>query len=119
MSEDILNVPLLNFNNYEVHPVEKNYMVFFFSNVDAARHFEILLVKDKVYFEKDETDHDRKKYVFGIKRRDFKKVLKLNDLTKGLHRERTIKNKYFGTGILIIVTALIVLSIIGFFLSNH
>ncbi|MFT4662319.1 MAG: hypothetical protein ACI8XB_002608 [Patiriisocius sp.] len=119
MNDDVMNVPLLNFNNYEVHPVEKGYMVFFFSDVHAARHFEILLVKDKIYFEKDETENQRKKYVFGIKRQDFKKVLKLNDLSKGLHRERTIKNKYFGTGILIVVTALIMLSIIGFFLSNR
>jgi len=118
MSNDAMEVPILNFNNYEVHPVQKKYMVFFFSQVEAARHFEILLTKEKIYFEKDETDDKRKRFVFGVKRRDFRKVSKLNDLTKGHHRERTISNRYFGTSILIITTLLIIFAIIGFIISK-
>jgi len=116
MNEDVFDLPVLNFNNYEVHPVQKNYMVFFFAKEDASRHFEILLAKNNIEFEKDVTDNFRKKYLFGVKRRDFRKVTKLNDITNGLYRERTIANKITGNSILIITTVLILLAIIGYFI---
>jgi len=119
MNDDVMDLPILNFNNYEVHPTEKNYMVFFFAEEDASRHFEILLAQNNISFEKDETENYRKRFLFGVKKRDFKKVSKLNDLTKGLYRKRTIANKITGNSILIITVSIILLAIFGYFFGGN
>ncbi len=118
MNNDPMYEALLNFNNYEAHPSENSYTVFHFAKKEAALYFENLLIENDVFFEKDETGNHRKKYLFGVKTRDFEKVKPLNNLTKGLYRERTIKNKFAGVFILVVTAILIILAIIGFIISN-
>lgn len=112
-------IPFINLNNYEIHPTQSRYMVFFFKEKKAADFFESELKKGGFYYEKDQADHHRKKFLFGVKRRDFRKIEEINNLTQGHHRQRTIPNRTFGKLVLFMILGIIGLSIVGYFMSQN
>ncbi len=108
-----------NLTNYEDHPTNEAYTVFKFFREDEAKHFTDLLNKNKVKFESDkEVMTDKTVYLFGIRKSDLKRVLRLNNLTVGTHREPFVKNQFARWAIVIIGGAIITMAIIGAIMNS-
>ncbi len=113
----------ININNYHTHPTNKSYKVFKFTNAKMAESFEMGLINQSIEYEKDTEDRNNKTfYLFAIRiirRKELDRVLKINNMAKGLHRDRTIKNKTVANIILLFTGLIILLALIGYFTSKQ
>ncbi len=105
---------LLRVNNFKPHPSNPSYMVFFFKESAPANYFEMLLVENKVDYERANPEEGENMYLFAIKKSDFTLSRRLNNLTKGKYRNRFIANKTFGIAIVIITIAVLLFAFIGY-----
>jgi len=104
--------------NFQEHPTNIRKKVFFYEQEEHARHFEDLLQKENIRFEK-QIDHqgDRKIY-FGISIVDFEKVKKLNYITIGKFRKKFIPDTALRWFVIVISIFVIGLAFIGLILSK-
>lgn len=101
--------------NYVQHPTNKDYIVYRFADENRAKSFEKALKANDIWFEKSE-DKPRTKtfYLFGIHRRDYKKVKQLNYTVEAEHRSFLIKNNFFRYFVLLFVTGAVTLAFMGY-----
>lgn len=106
---------LLDFTNYRIHPTQKNYNVFHFARADQAQFFENLLIEQKIEFERhDERKDNGMVYYFGVKKKYFKQVEKLNNMAIGQYRSKFIANSGMRWIIIIIGMLALTLAIVGY-----
>ena len=103
---------MINLTNYSDHPTRIGHTVFKFKQQERASYFKTLLKQEDIWYESS-NEEDDSIYLFGVKKGDFKKVMKVNYLVSAKYRKRTIPNKYVSIGTLIIVIALLTIAIIG------
>lgn len=104
--------------NFQDHPTNNNKKVFFFRNPEHAEYFELLLIEEKVVFEKQIDKEGDLTIYYGIKTSDFKLVQKLNYLTIGKYRKPFIADVFFRYFIIIVSIALLTLAFAGAILSD-
>ncbi len=113
MSEGILQV-----TNHRNHPTNPYYKVFFFYIDEQADYFESLLNEKNIWYERDlDTSRGKNMHLFGIKMTHLKEVDQLNYLAIGKYRKPIFENKTLRYGVVVFGVFLIILGIIGYFLS--
>jgi len=108
----------LKIRNYNIHPSNKSYWVFFFSDEQMAKLFKELLHKEKIEFEEHSSEDLVKRRLFGIHKRDMKIALELNNIAIGTYRQPFIPDPVFRYFLIILTISLIALAIYGFFNSE-
>ena len=105
---------LLRIRNFHLHPDNKKYWVFFFSDPNMAGYFEELLHENTIEFEKDNGEDLVKRVLFGIHRKDFDRALILNNSAIGKFRKPFIEDPILRYVIIAISMLAVVLSIVGY-----
>lgn len=118
MSQVMEDTSLFKIKNYSVHPIHKNYWVFYFSNDQMALTFEELLNTNNIEFEKDIGEDLVKRTLFGIHQKHTSEAMRLNNIAIGKHRHPFIKDPILRYAVIIISIGLIALAIIGYLQSN-
>ena len=104
--------------NYREHPTQKNYTVFNFMTESEANLFEEILIREKLWYEKDEDEVKAgKTYLFGVKKDDFERVQRANFEVAAKHRKPLITNKILRYSLLIIFFGFLAIAIIGYIKS--
>ena len=115
---DDMNDGILRVTNHQNHPTSKFHKVFFFYIEEQADYFEGLLIEKKIWFERDsEINRGKMMYLFGIKLTNVREVDQLNYLAIGKYRKPIFENKYLRYGVVIFGAIIILLGVIGYFLS--
>jgi hypothetical protein len=114
-----LDEGMLRVANYQKHPTNDLYKVFFFYKKEQANFFASLLDENKLFYERDEdVKNGEPIYFFAIKTKDLTKVYVLNNIAIGKYRGNLIKSK-IGRVIVIAFGLFIVLfAFIGYLLSR-
>ncbi len=106
---------LLRLRNYFDHPVQRNYIVFQFYNLEMAEAFQLTLIENNIEYERDDEEESvPKRVLFGIHKTYADQAKELNNITIGKHRKPFVANPYLKWFMLIIVAGAITLSIIGY-----
>lgn len=114
-----LDEGLLRVTNYQNHPSNEMYKVFFFFSEEQADFFESLLQETDLFYERDLTEKNNEPFhVFGIKKKDLARVYKLNDIAIGKFRNKLIPNKYTRISIITFGLIVITIALIGYFKSH-
>ncbi len=108
---------LLNLTNYNDHPTNRAYVVFFFSRKEVADTFEELLLINAIDFVRDQEDEGVKRHLFGVLKTEFPKAEKLNYQALGKHRSRFIGNLYVRLAILVITLLMVAIAVTGALMS--
>lgn len=110
-----LDEGLIRVTNYQNHPTNDMYKVFFFYKKEQADYFETLLKEKSIFYERDITEKNNEPFhIFGIKKKDLKAVYKLNDITIGKFRNKLIPNKYSRIGVVIFGLVVILIALLGY-----
>ena len=110
-----LDEGMLKVTNYQNHPTNELYKVFFFYKKEQADFFASLLDDKNIVYERDlGKKNDEPIHLFGIKKRDLSKVYKLNDIAIGKFRNKFISNKYTRIGVIVFGLFIIILALIGY-----
>jgi len=113
---DSLDEGLIKLVNHKDHPTNKAYKVFFFYKKKEADHFKNLLLKQGIYFEyADEPNKRGKIFLFGIRKTDNQKVLKLNYQTIGEFRSPFISQSWAQYAVIIISFIIVIFAVISFY----
>lgn len=115
MSEPIEDTSLFKIKNYSVHPTQKNYYVFYYSDHDMSDTFEKLLIQNDIEYEKDKSDDLVKRSLFGIHKKYINQCLRLNNIAIGRHRHPFIKEPILRYTIIILSIGIILLAIFSYF----
>ncbi len=115
---DDMNEGILRVTNHQNHPTNKHYKVFFFYIEEQANYFEDLLNSKNIWFERDsEMNKGKRMFLFGIKMTNVREVDQLNYLAIGKFRKPIFENKYLRYGVVILGVLIMLLGVIGYFLS--
>lgn len=115
MGEHVEHITDLGLVNYIQHPSNPKYIVFRFADKKRADDFERALSENDIWFERSqEQGRTRLFFLFGIRRRDFKKVQTINFLVESKHRSFIIKNNFFRWALIVFTLGLSLLAIIGY-----
>lgn len=106
------------FININEHPTNPKKKVFFFREVSHANYFEVMLIESKIAYEKQIDEEGDGRIYFGVKKRDFKKVQRLNYLTIGHFRKPFISDRFFRWLLITISVLVLFLAFLGAWLSN-
>lgn len=108
-------IGVLGLVNYIDHPTDKNFRVFNFNSPKEAEIFEQLLTEKKIFFEKDEEDHeDEVMYLFAVQQRDFERAQTANYEVSAKTRKNIIPVPFLRYALLLIVFTLIGIAIYGY-----
>ncbi len=115
MDSKVENIVDLGLVNYVRHPSDPNYVVFRFADPQRAKDFEQTLKDQKIWFEKGEEDTKKRTYaLFGIHKKHFDKVQRINFEVEARNRNFLIRNKVFRYTLLLISIGAVVLAFVGY-----
>ena len=101
--------------NYVKHPNNPDYVVFRFGDQQRADDFQKLLEEGSIWFERDEEQSKQRTYhLFGIHKRDFKKVERLNYTVEAANRKPFIPFKGFRYFLILFSAIVMTLAMIGY-----
>lgn len=101
--------------NFRDHPTNKEYRVFNFNTKEQAELFEQFLNEKKVWFERDEEEHEEDIiYLFGVHQKDYDRAMEANYMAYAKTRKPMIPIAFFRYALVFFFFALIVLAIIGY-----
>jgi len=116
---DDMDEGLIKLANHKDHPINKAYKVYFFYKSFQSDYFKNLLIKENVFFEYAEEPNKRGTiFLFGIRKTDNQKVLKINYLTLGKFRSPFITQKWGQYAVIIISIIIILFSLISFYMNK-
>ena len=115
MSSKVEN--LFNLTNYRDHPDNKDYVVFFFYNFEQGHFFQHLLNQNNLEHELFIEEEEKPIMLFGIRRRHFKQALDLSNLSYVKFKKPFIANKWIRFAVLGFTVAMVLIAIIGYFIS--
>lgn len=104
--------------NIKDHPTNQKKKVFYYKEREQADHFENLLIKEALYFEKQIDEAGDQTIYFGVRTTDFERVKKLNYLTIGHFRKPFIPDKAFRIILILVSLMVLGLAIAGALLSE-
>jgi hypothetical protein len=114
-----LDEGMLRVANYQKHPTNDLYKVFFFYKKEQADFFASLLEENKLFFERDEdVKNGEPIYLFAIKTKDLEKVYTLNNIAIGKYRGNLIKSKYGRAFVVAFGLFIVLFALIGYLLSR-
>jgi len=115
MDNPVDNIIDLGLVNYVKHPTNPDYVVFRFADSKRANSFEEELNKENISFEKGEEEKRTTTFfLFGIHKRDFKRILKMNYLVEAKHKKPLIPFKAFRYFLILFSTLAMTLAIMGY-----
>ena len=115
MDNPVDNIIDLGLVNYVKHPTDSNYIVFRFADQGRADSFEKALVEANVVYEKaEEPKRTRIMYLFGIHKKDFQRVQKMNFLVEAAHKKPLIPFRIFRWFILLLSITAVTLASMGY-----
>lgn len=101
--------------NYRDHPTQQNYKVFNFMSKEEADMFESILLREKVWYEKDSDEvNSGTTYLFGVKADSFARAQRANFEVSAKFRNPLIKNTALRLFLLIFFFSFLILAIIGY-----
>lgn len=79
--------------NYRQHPVNVNYMVYRFKDIERANTFEEQLRHVGLWYERSNPIEDERLiYMFAVEKKHFQKTQKINFITEAKHKKFLIAN---------------------------
>ncbi len=115
MDNPVDHIVDLGLVNYVRHPSDSAYVVFRFADENRAISFEQELTDANIWFEKgSEQKTTRLFYLFGIHKKDFKKVEKINFKVEALHKKPLIPFKILRYSLLLFSAFVMTLAIVGY-----
>lgn len=115
MDSKVENIVDLGLVNYVRHPSDPNYIVYRFADIKRASDFEKELEAQNIWFEKDQENTRGKTYtLFGVHKKHFEKVQRINFLVEAANRKFLIHNKIFRYTLLLISISAVVLAFVGY-----
>ena len=101
--------------NYVQHPSNSNYVVFRFKDQKRANMFEEELKTESIWYEKD-TDEKRSRIytLFGVHKKDFKRIEKINFKVEAKHKKPLIPFRLLRYTVMIIGFSVLILAVIGY-----
>jgi len=108
---------LFNLTNYRDHPENKDYLVFFFYNFEQGYFFEHLLNQNTIAHEMFIEEGEKPIMLFGVRKRNFKEVLELSNLSYTEFKKPFIAHKWARFAILGFTIAAVLVAIIGYYIS--
>ncbi len=115
MDNPIEQVIDLGLVNYIKHPDDPNYVVFRFADPKRAESFESELTRLDIWFEKGFEERKQRTYtLFGIHKRDFKQVEKINYSVEAKHKKPFIPFKAFRWFLILVSAAAMTLAVLGY-----
>lgn len=115
MDSGVEHLTDLGLVNYVQHPTNPDYIVFRFADITRAETFERELMAQNIWFEKgEEKPRTRTFYLYGIYKRDYKKVQQINFNTEAAHRNFLIKNNFFRYFVLLFMLLVVSLALFGY-----
>lgn len=115
MDPGVENIIDLGLVNYVRHPTDPNFIVFRFTDKQRADQFEVALVENKIWFEKDEGIGKSKLiYLYGIRNRDYKKVQAINFSVEGKNRKFIIANGFLRWGLIVFFMGVCIFALVGY-----
>jgi hypothetical protein len=108
----------LDLTNYRRHPTRKDYVVFRFKDHQQGEYFGELLDEEGMEYERTITDNELRMMLFAVKRKDLKRAEALNNKVSARFRSRFIPQKGLRAFTIGIFLFLVLLALLGFFLSE-
>jgi len=105
----------LKIRNFNIHPTNKSYWVFFYSDIKMAKYFEELLKNNSIEFEHHSSEDLVKRELYGIHRKDMEKATELNNIAIGKFRRPFIGDPVFRYFLILLSISVIALAIYGYF----
>jgi hypothetical protein len=105
----------LGFVNYVQHPDDPNYVVYRFTDIKRADSFEEELKLQGIWFERAEDEkRGQPIWMFGIHKKDYKKVEKINFVVEGRYKKPLIPFRFLRYFLLVFSTIVMTLALIGY-----
>lgn len=104
----------LKIKNYAIHPSNKSYWVFFYSDLNMAQYFEELLKENKIKFEHHSSEDLVKRELYGVHIKDMTKATELNNVAIGKFRKPFIGDPIFRYFLILLSISVIALAIYGY-----
>ena len=117
MSNKVEN--LFNLTNYRDHPENKDYLVFFFYNMEQGYYFQHLLNQNSMEHEMFIEEEEKPMMLFGVRKRHFKEVLELSNLSYAKYKKPFIGNKWIRFAVLGFTIAMVLIAIVGYLISQQ
>ena len=113
---DQLDEGLIKLVNHKDHPTNKAFKVFFFYKKQEAEYFKKLLLKENIHFEYgDEPNRRGEIFLFGIRKTDNQKALKLNYQTIGEFRSPFISQSWAQYAVIILSFLIVIFAVISYY----
>lgn len=113
-------IGILGLVNYRRHPENKNYIVFNFNSIEEADLFESILVKEKIWHEKDiEEDTKGKLFLFAVQEGSLDAAIRANGRVVSKFKQAIFSNKIIKYVLIGIFVALIVFALIGYVKNSN
>lgn len=101
--------------NYRQHPVNVNYMVYRFKDLDRANTFEELLQKEGLWYERaNPMEDERLIYMFAVEKKHFQKTQKINFITEAKHKKFLIANNPMRYLFVFVMLGILILATLGY-----
>ena len=114
-----LDEGLIRVANYQNHPTNDFYKVFFFYEEAQADFFEGLLKEANIWYERSLGEKKGEPlHLFGIKKKDLNKVYRLNNIAIGKFRRKFVPNKYQRIAVVLVGFIIVLIALIGFIKSR-
>lgn len=106
------------YRNFESHEKQRAFIVFYFHGKDPADYFESLLIEHDVPYERGDGKDIMRRHLFGIHRKHQLIAEKLNNETGNFFRKPFLSDNMLRYAVLIFTLIVVVLAIVGFFLTK-
>ena len=108
----------IHYNNYEQHPRQRSFLVFYFYAKATADDFEKALTERDIPFERGAAQDLVRRHLFGVHEQYEVEAKRLNNEVSAFHRKPFLSDKQFRIGVLIFTLVVTLTALTGWFLSQ-
>ncbi len=108
----------IHYDNYELHPQQRRYLVFYFYAKATADDFESALTESEIPFERGAAQDLVRRHLFGVHEQYEKVAKELNDKVCATHRKPFLSDNKFRAAVLIFTILVTLIALTGWFLSK-
>ncbi len=106
-----------HYKNFEDHPRQRSFSVFYFYAKENADYFESLLIEHEVPYERGIAKDMLRRHLIGIHKSHQEIAEKLNDETGNMFRKPFLSDNVMRNFVLILTLIVIILALAGYFLA--
>lgn len=108
----------LEYKNFETHHIQRSFTVFYFYAMDTADYFESCLIEKDIEYERGTGKDLIRRHLFGVHITVLEEVKEVNNHTNEFFRKPFLGDFRMRNFVLIFTLVVLILGLVGFFLSN-